>query len=179
MARGVTLMAMWGLVLLALVAGCVSSGGFMPEDMAIPPDIASEPPDFNNPNCEWIGGVCYARRPDLTPAPDLAWTDLAGGVDIAEPPPDLVQVADLRSVDLASSSPPDMAQLCSSAVPACSAQPLPNGTYCCNAAQCINGNCWNPPGGYCCIDNSCNPVVVCWQSPGVATGVCLPGNKCQ
>ena len=103
---------------------------------------------------------------------DLAWTDLAGGIDIAHAP------------DLREPAPADMAQ--PSADLSCG---YSIGSPCTLNAQCActKRNTCDYTGLYtggsyqhCCVymGDACSTSADCCQRPGVGTGVCSSG-KCQ
>lgn len=145
-------------ILVALVAGCGSS-----KYVAIS-------------NGSDAGEVDAAQSVDVdlaqAPAPDLAWTDLAGGVDIAEEPKDF----STAPADMAQAPPPDMT---------C---PYQIGSACTLNAQCActtrntcDGTGLFANGSYmhCCVykDDPCVTSADCCQRPGVGSGFCAAG-KC-
>ena len=113
-----------------------------------------------------VVGADLMSEPDLSSAPDLAWTDLAGGVDIAQAP-DLAQPApDLATL------PPDMA--CAYSI----------GTLCQLNTQCActsRKTCDVTGDSYvrCCVykGDACASSADCCQRAGVGNGSCIAG-KC-
>lgn len=94
---------------------------------------------------------------DLAMAPDLAWTDLAGGVDIAEAPQDFAQAA---------------ADMACAAVPSCG-PPLAQAGCCNGALHCINGYCQNTTGEPCNTNPANGVVVTCYMGKACnGNGVC-------
>jgi hypothetical protein len=101
---------------------------------------------------------------DLTPAPDLAWTDLAGGVDIAEAPRDMIQTNDMtKPPDLTPAPPPDLFQC----------WPSNTGLECQSPTQCCSGKCEvigaNPAACCALVGNRCGSA---------ALGNCCAGADC-
>ncbi len=111
-----------------------------------------------------LAGYDLAQSVDMSIEPDLAWTDLAGGVDIAMP--DAAKAPDMRApVDMA--KPVDMA--CAD-VPTCG-PPLAQLGCCNGALHCVNGYCQNTTGEVCNTNPSNGPVVTCFGGKSCG-GVC-------
>lgn len=156
-------MRMTLVLLLAFAAGCgggspaADQGFVVAEDMA---KVAATPADLAQ----------LAAR-------DMATADLAQAADLAQViGDDMTQLASVP--DLLPAAMPDLTPACG-VLPLCSVDVhYPNGTLCCNAAECINGGCFNTAGEPC--SNVTGPV--CWNDQsGRATnnGVCGSNGKCQ
>ncbi len=112
------------------------------------------------------------------PSPDMAWTDLAGGVDIAQVQPDLYvppQPDDFaQSIPPDMTPPPDMAQC--PFIPTCSAATGGPAGCCNHAVGCINGYCVNTTGEYCNTNPTYpGPMVACYGGKACSSAhTCLP-----
>lgn len=162
--RGVTLVAMRGLVVLVLaVAGCGKD-----ERACLKAECLY---DLYRPR------VDQAELPDLAPAADLAWGDLAGGIDIAEAPRDLTQLQDLTQlpvVDMAQA--PDLLKIDMQHYPCADDGRLPLGFPCEYNSQCCNGLCWSGSGQRpyaCCYANG----TFCTASFQCCSGRCSTSGK--
>lgn len=149
-------------VLLALVGACGDDVTVIYSDLAGVDAVAR------------VDAGVDAATADLTNPPDLTWTDLAGGVDIAEAP-DMSQPPDLRA--------------CGGPGEPCCAQPSPcdqakANTFgwfgsVCNAGVCthcggIAGNPMGPGNGELCCEapNRCIPNI------GVSCKATADGERC-
>jgi len=108
---------------------------------------------------------------DMPQEPDLAWTDLAGGVDIAQAPRDMTVPPDLRPLgpDLACAY--SIGSTCTTNVQcACTTRNT------CDATGLFTGGSYQ----HCCVykGDACATSADCCMRPGVGSGVCS-ASKCQ